>query len=504
MLTKEALNRIVRDGIELTAEIDKNKLFEKLLKTAMEITGCDAGTLYLYRNGALSFKMMKTLSQGVSRGENGETIDLPPVALREENVCAFAAIRRELVNIPDVYSSDRFDFSGPKRYDAITGYRTGSMIVLPLEDAETELIGVLQLMNKTEKDRVVPFTEEDELILRSLGSMTAVSLANMLYIEEIKEQMLSFVQAFATAVDERTPYNGSHTRKVTIYADLLATHINRQHLAGKTEEWFDDNRREQLLLSAALHDIGKMVVPLSVMNKSTRLEERLPFIRQRFELLRALYEADSLKGKISREAFETAEKYLAESLSFIEQTNTAGFLTDESLDRVRKIASRAYDYGDGRTLPYLTEEERDCLLIRKGTLTQSERRVMESHVETTEKILRKVRFNRKYGRVTDFAASHHEFLNGSGYPRHLTAEALPLEARILTVVDTFDALTCTDRPYKKPIPRPRAFAILHDMAAEGKVEERLVQWLEEAVEQVPPEEIERAAATDGWCAIRHE
>ena len=505
MLTKSNLKDIVRIGIELTTEKNKNKLFEKLLRTAMEISGCDAGTLYLYRDESLYFKIMKTLSQGVDRGENGETIDLPPVALREENVCAFSAIHRELINIPDVYTSDRFDFSGPKRYDAITGYRTGSMLVVPLEDGEGVLIGVLQLLNKLDENGdFIPFTEDDEFILQSLGSMTAVSLSNVLYINEIKAQMFSFVQAFATAVDERTPYNGTHTRKVTIYADKLALQINRLHEQGETDDYFDDNRREQLVLSAALHDIGKMIVPLRVMNKATRLDEGLPAVQQRFAYLEALYEGDMLRGRISREEYEATVTDLHESLAFIEEKDSAGFMPDDALDRLRAIGARAYEGADGRTIPWLTEQELTCMLVRKGTLTAEERAVMESHAAMTGKILSKVRFSPKYSEVRRFAASHHELLNGSGYPDHLTAEQLPLETRILTVVDVYDALTCTDRPYKKPIPRPKAFAILHDMAKDGQIEDRLVTWLEQALEGVEVDDIERMAAADDWWSTHEE
>jgi len=499
MLTDKDLRDIVTVGIELTAEKDKNKLLEKLMATAMHISGCDAGTLYLYRDGALEFKIMKTLSMGVSRGERGEKIDLPPVKLKEENVCAFSAIHRELVNIPDVYTSDRFDFSGPRRYDEITGYRTGSMLVIPLEEAEGALIGVLQLINKLDENgKIISFTKDDEFILESLGAMSAVSLANMIYIEEIKAQMFSFVQAFATAVDERTPYNGTHTRKVTIYADLLAKEINRLHRLGEAEESFDPARREQLVLAAALHDIGKMIVPLSVMNKATRLAERLPAVKQRFALLAALYERDKLKGRIAPEEYDAAVSCLTKSLAFIEEKDGAGFLSDEALETIREIAGHYYEKEDGTKIPYLTEEETACLTVRKGTLTNEERLVMESHAAMTDRILSKVRFNRKYSETRRFAAAHHELLNGNGYPNHLTADDLDLEIRILTVVDVFDALTCTDRPYKKPIPRPKAFAILHDMAKDGQIEDRLVTLLEEALKDVTAEQIEEMAATEDW------
>lgn len=190
MLKRADLHEIVAISSELTTEKDKNLLLEKLLAEAMKITACDAGTLYIYEKGRLSFHIMKTLSQKVNRTRKDMT--LPPVELQEENVCAFSAIHREMVNIPDVYHSDRFDFSGPMRYDAMTGYRTGSMLVVPLEDSEEKLIGVLQLINKLDGGEVIPFTEDDEFSLQALGSMTAVSLANMIYSELIKDSSKTF------------------------------------------------------------------------------------------------------------------------------------------------------------------------------------------------------------------------------------------------------------------------------------------------------------------------
>ncbi len=190
MLNRADLHEIVAISSELTTEKDKNLLLEKLLAEAMKITACDAGTLYIYEKGRLSFHIMKTLSQKVNRTRKDMT--LPPVELQEENVCAFSAIHREMINIPDVYHSDRFDFSGPMRYDAMTGYRTGSMLVVPLEDSEEKLIGVLQLINKLDGGEVIPFTEDDEFSLQALGSMTAVSLANMIYSELIKDSSKTF------------------------------------------------------------------------------------------------------------------------------------------------------------------------------------------------------------------------------------------------------------------------------------------------------------------------
>lgn len=492
MLTNKELREIIDIGITLTTEKNKNRLLGKILNTAMEISDCDAGTLYLYTGDSLEFKIMKTLSQKISNGENGEKIDLPPVPLQEENVCAYVAIHKELINIEDVYHSERFDFQGPKKYDAITGYRTKSMIVIPMADTEEELVGVLQLMNAMDKNgNIIPFTKDAEFVLRSMASQAAVSISNMKYMEEIKLQLHSFVSAFATAVDERTPYNGLHTRKVAAYAVILADYINKMYEQGKCEEYFDDNRKDQLHLAAALHDIGKMIVPLSVMNKATRLDEGFKKVQERFLLLKAYYEIDYLKGKISEEEFQEKIRYLDDVLSFIGDIDRVGFMSDENIARVKEIAAKYYVKEDGTKLPYLTEEEKECLSIRKGTLTQDERSIMESHVVMTRKILDKVHFSKNYSKVNLFASSHHECLNGTGYPDHLTAKDLEMEARILAVVDIFDALTCIDRPYKKPMPKEKAFAILHDMAEkEGKLDGRLVTWLEEAMEDVDLQKIE--------------
>lgn len=485
MLSNRELKEMVDIGIELTTEKDRNRLLEKFIAKSMQIANCDAGTLYLYKNDMLEFKIMKTLSQGVSRGERGEVIDLPPVPLIEGNVCAYAAIHQELVNIEDVYHSKRFDFSGPHKYDAITGYRTGSMIVIPMTDAENKLIGVLQLMNAMDAEgQIIPFSEDAEFVLRSFGSQAAVAVANMIYMDEIKQQMHSFVSAMATAVDERTPYNGRHTRKVTAYAGILADYINRKYRQGECSEFFDENRKEQLELASTLHDIGKMIVPLSVMNKSTRLDSHLEKIEERYKRIAAYYEIDYLKGRMSGENYQKACRELQEALERIRQADMAGFLQEEQRAAIRSIGEMCYRGEAGEELAYLTPYELKCLLIQKGTLTDEERAQMESHVIMTERILEKVHFNDNYKNVARFAASHHELLDGSGYPKHLKADEIELETRILAIVDVYDALTSTDRPYKKPMPQEKAFAILHSMAKEGKLEERLVTWLEEAMGEV--------------------
>lgn len=482
-ITNQDFEKILQLGIDLTTVKNRDKLLESIVDNGMEITKCDGGTLYLYEDGMLKFRIMRTVSQNVDRGRNGQEItDVPPVNFREENVCAYSAIHHKVVNIPDVYHSEMFDFAGPKKYDALTGYHTESMLVIPIENNENELIGVLQMINaQDEQGNVIPFDEQYEIIIHSLSSLAAIELTNLRYTKEIKLQMQSFVEAMATAIDARTPYNGNHTRMVAKYAMLLADKINEKQQVGECDEYFDEERMEKLRLAALLHDIGKMIIPKSVMNKATRLDAGKQTLEDRFTLLKCCYERDFYRGCMTKEELDTALAELSEWRTFIDRIDSAGFLPDEDLAKVQELGTKVYTSPDGETISYITEGEKENLCIRKGTLSAEDRKQMESHVEMTAKILSKVYFNKNYEDVPKWAAMHHEFLNGTGYPEHLTEKELPIEARILTIVDVYDALTCTDRPYKKPMPKEKALAILGSMVEEGKMDKVLVGWLSEAV-----------------------
>lgn len=481
-LQYEDFEKIMDIGIRLSTERNRNRLLMTILDKGMEITNCDASTLYLYENGELKFQFMKTLSQGISRGLDGEPIDLPPVPMKEENVCSYAAIHREVVNIPDVYASSRFDFSGPRQYDSLTGYRTQSQLVVPLANNENELIGVLQLINAMEEDgSVIAFNGEYEIIIRALGAIAAIELTNLSYVEALKAQIYSFVEALTTALEERTPYNALHTRNVEKYASLLADYITELHREGKCDDTFDPARKEQLMLAALIHDIGKMVVPLSIMNKATRLDTRIEKVDDRFQLLKALYEVDLLRGKITSEEYEAVSRDLETELAFIHEMDVTDRVSDEDCEHIRKLAEKQHVGENGEVLSYLTGKEAECLSIRSGTLTVQERKEMENHVVMTSKILEKVQFYKGFSMVPKWVGAHHEYMDGSGYPNGLKGDELDLETRLLTVVDIYDALVATDRPYKQPISKQGAIQILKDMAQRGKVDLQLVQWLDEAL-----------------------
>lgn len=481
MYQTENIDIILDTGIALSKEKDRNKLLDMILDKSMEITNCDGGTLYILKDGKLHFHVMKTVSMNVDKGKNGEVIDLPPVPLKEENICAYSVIHKKVLNVKDVYVNDEFDFSGPHRYDQMTGYHTQTMLTIPLLNQEEKAVGVLQLINAMNKEgKVVFFDKRFERIILALASQAAIAVTNIRYLEEIKDQMWSFTEAMAEAIDSRTPYNANHVRNVAVYAGKMADYINELHEEGKEEEYFDINRKEQLVLSALLHDIGKLGIPLNIMNKATRLEERKEDIEKRFEIFRLRYKIRFLEKEMNEQEYLDKIAQLDEIWNLICDINESGFLQDDKCKKLQEIFKLSYQ-DEQENIPYFTKDEQEALLIRKGTLTEAERLIMESHVEVTERILSKVHFNDNFREVTHFAVEHHECLNGMGYPKKLKAPQLSLESRILAVADICDALLATDRPYKKPMPKEKAFAILHNMAEEGRIDEKLVQYLEVCV-----------------------
>lgn len=478
---KEQLYReILEIGIALSTEKNYANLLQLILQKSMEVTHCDGGTLYLYENGYLHFNIMQTISLDIYQDVNQAPIDLPPVALREENVCAYAAIHKEVINIEDVYNSSRFDFSGPKNYDPIINYHTKSMLVLPLLSHENELIGVVQLINALDDHgNVIAFQKAFERIILSLASQAAVAVSNMRFLSEIKDLLHSFVAAMGAAVDARTPYNGNHTRKVTEHVGGFAKYLQTLYIKGEYEEPFDENRIEQITMAAALHDIGKMIIPLRIMDKNTRLDSSFDKIKQRFLLLQCYYELDYLKGRIDKAAYDAEYNYIEESFLLVKKLNSMGYLPPEYEEPIKALGEKSYRLGDGTLLYYLTEYEKKCLCIKKGTLTNEERTAMENHVLMTSHILENIHFSKNYQNVKLFAGNHHELLDGSGYPRHLTEKDISSDVRILTMIDIYDALTSDDRPYKKIMPQETAFCVLNEMAEEGKLDGKLIHLFEQ-------------------------
>ncbi|MFI3177186.1 MAG: HD domain-containing phosphohydrolase [Eubacteriales bacterium] len=468
MISEES-KKILEINYALTAEKDREALLEHILSATMEMTNCDAGTLYIATDEELIFKVMITKSLGILKGARHEPINLPPIPISKENVCAYTVLEKKITNIPDVYHSDLFNFEGPIRYDRLTGYKTISMLTVPMENNFGEIIGVMQLINsQDEAGEIIPFSEDSELVALSLGAQAAVCLTNMNYTKQLEELMQSMVKTISTAINLRSPYNVTHTNNMVFYAKHFMEWANQKEDC----EWkFSEFDQSLLEMTIWLHDIGKLITPLEIMNKATRLGAHYEKIIERFELILLCEELHAIKEGTDTVALQKEQQ---ETLEFIEHMNTIGYLEDDNYARVQELAHKTYRDGKGKVQKWFLEEEIACLSIRKGTLTEEERVTMQEHVILTEQLLAKMKFNGRYQNVPLWARSHHELLDGSGYPKKLTDHEIEREVRLLTILDIYDGLSSTDRPYKAGFSLKKSLEILESMADEKKLDKTIL------------------------------
>ncbi|HOK06784.1 MAG TPA: HD domain-containing phosphohydrolase [Syntrophales bacterium] len=485
------IGRLSQIGVALTAERNIDRLLEMIIEGACDLTRADGGTLYILSEDAdaLRFAIVRNETLKIKMGGTGTPITWPAVALHlpdgRENrtqVSAYAALTGQVVNIPDVYNAEGFDFSGTREFDGRTGYRSRSMLVVPMRDHEGELIGVLQLLNARDEatGEVTPFSAEARMMAESLSSQAAVALSQNRLIRDLEELLESFITSIAAAIDEKSPYTGGHIRRVAELSLAIAGKINECTSGPFAAVRFTDDELKELRFAAWLHDVGKITTPEYIVDKATKLEalfDRLEVIKLRARF--AAGDRGAQEGWVSPRDPESGEeplpadasrKGLEEDLAFLEEINRGDrLLTDVDLARIREIAARRCCIG-GEEVPLLTAEEVENLSIRQGTLTGREREIINNHVRMTIKILSSLPFPRKLKRVPLFAGAHHEKLDGTGYPQGLKGDLLPLQARILAFADVFEALTAKDRPYKKGKTVKEALRIMEFMVKDGHID----------------------------------
>ncbi len=495
----EHLRHLTDIGLALSGEQNRDRLLEMIVSLARSITGADAGTLYIVDDSGkyLEWVVMQNDTMNVRLGgASGNPITLPPVRLytaegeeNHANVSSHVALTREVVNIEDVYCAEGFDFTGTRRYDASTGYRSRSMLVIPMENHEYEIIGVLQLLNAKDKHsgEVTAFSPVGLAAVQSLASQAAVALTNTQLINGLKALLYSFMQSIAAAIDAKSPYTRGHIDRVVDLTMRIAETVNAQNDGPFKDVRFDENELEELKLAAWMHDVGKITTPVHVVDKSTKLEaivDRIEMVRTRFRFIGKALQAELLEkllelagsGASRAEMFAVTEdmearrQELEADLDFVVSCNKPGeFMSDERIERVKAIAARTYRDGDEEK-PWLTGDELKNLCIRKGTLTDAERKIIEDHTVVTIDMLTRLPFPKRLSRVPEFAGAHHEKLDGTGYPNHIGGDALSLQARILAVADVFEALTAKDRPYKEPMKLSQAMKIMGFMVKDKHVD----------------------------------
>lgn len=477
-MRQKDVDKILEIGVLLSSERDLNRLLEKILSSVMELTRCNAGTLYLLDGDSLRFKIMRNDTLGKYEGGDGRDPNLPPVPLDREHVCSLALLENRTIVVDDVKNCREYDFSGHLKYDDKIGYHTRSILVVPMRNREGEKIGVLQMINAMDgQGNICPFPEDTVLLVESVASQAAITIQNVRYIRAIKGLFQSFVRVMSSAVDERTPYNGNHTRHMAACGEKFIDYLNENARSRGEKEPFSKDHREELLMSIWFHDIGKLVTPLEVMNKESRLlpPQRREFLH-RMETIRLLAKVEYVQGNLTAEEYDKVTGQTREAEAFVEAVDKEdGYVTDEMMAQLKDLRDRTYTGEDGKTCPWLSREEYDMLSIRRGNLSPEERGIMEEHVVITDKLLSQIQFSPELSHVREWAAAHHEALNGMGYPKGKKGTEIPMEVRIITILDIFDALVAADRPYKKGKSVEEALGILMDGAEKGRLDKELTQ-----------------------------
>ncbi len=491
------IKKLSQIGTALSAERNLDKLLEMIVEEASEFTNADAGTLYILEDDALKFKIIQNKTLKIKMGgTTNNPIIFPPVKLEESNVSAYVALKDASVNIPDVYHSDLFDFTGPKKFDETSKYRTKSMLVVPMKNHENDVIGVLQLINAKDlkTDEVIPFSIDFEELTHSLSSQAAVAITNAKLIQDMENLFNSFVKVMATAIDEKSPVTAGHIKRVAELTVVMAQTINAQKEGKFANTFFNEDQLHELKIAGWMHDIGKVTTPVQVVEKGKKLQtifDRVNYIGLRFLFLAKTIETEGLKKKIElmekgaskseiqKLEKETEEKLqeIRESRKFVMLCNEPGeFMQDEKIERLQSLAKIVY-MEDGKQKHLLDENELLNLSIRKGSITDEERKKMQDHAAVTLKMLEQIPFTKKLKNIPLFAGSHHECLNGKGYPKGLKGDEIPFEGKIMAVVDIAEALSASDRPYKSAMPMEQVYKILGFMVKDGELDPALVDLM---------------------------
>lgn len=502
--TSESVKYILRVSRELNGVRDTNMLLGLILLKAREVTNADAGSIYTIdwdnyekRAGMIRFR----ITQNESVPQNLSEFQIP---ISDKSIVGNAVLHEKAINIPDLYQLDEDPNKNPFRarhdrtWDQKIGYECRSMLTLPMFDISSRVIGVIQLINRkkvgvkalSEKQQfdtlVEAFDEASVEYAEIVAHQAGIALENALLTEEKEQLFEGFVHASVTAIEQRDPTTSGHSHRVARLTVETARVINSVTDGRLGPVTFSDDQLKEIEYASLLHDFGKLGVREEVLVKAKKLypwqedilKERFEHVRSRYEIeylrdlvkyLRAphLYPpgfgADYLKASRDRKMTE-----LDEYVHFVLKANEPTVLEQGGFERLKDIANIQFRDAHEEQRPLLLDNELKALSVSRGSLTREEFAEIQSHVVHTYEFLRKIPWGSKFANVPQIAAKHHEKLDGSGYPTAAMAEEIPLQSRIMTIADIFDALTASDRPYKKAVPVPKALEIIEMEVKSGR------------------------------------
>lgn len=494
------LEEIFEIARAMTTERDVTKLLAVILEKSRYITSADAGSIYVVEGDGPSAKLRFKLSQNDSVTFDSREFVMP---ISKKSIAGSSIVNRKPINIADVYNlppDSPFQFD--RSFDAKIGYITRSMIVVPLFSQRDEAIGVIQLINrKRNRDRklqsfddaereVVAFDESSEELLQLVASQAAASLENALLYSEITGLFEGFVTASVEAIESRDPTTSGHSRRVADYSVRLASVVDAESLGYYKGIRFTKNELRELEYASLLHDFGKIGVRERVLVKAKKLfDERLEVIRSRFDYVLRTLETKALREKVARlqagaskeeiesldQDYERKREALEAAYSAVLNANEPTVLSGGDFARISELKNERYEDIQGNQCPLLHDEEIAALSIPRGSLTAEEIEEIRSHVSHTYRFLSRIPWGKTLKNVPSIAGAHHEKLDGTGYPNGMKGPEIPLASKIMSIADIYDALTASDRPYKKAVPADRALDILEFSVKDGHLDAELVK-----------------------------
>ena len=473
MDNNQVLSHLVDIAKSLSVEQDTTKLLEKILFSAKQLANADGGTIYSIVNGnELRFDTLVNDSMGsYMGGSSGVEIPFPTIPLYEDGepnthaLVAYAAASDQVINIEDAYSFDDFNMSAAREFDRKTGYRTKSLLTIPMKNHEGDLNGVLQLINAQQDGEIIPFAKELEVIIVSLASLAAVALTNRQLIDGMEELFDAFTKLIAKAIDEKSPYTGGHCRRVPELTLMIADAVHDTENGPLADFNMTEKDRHQLSIAGWLHDCGKIATPEYVMDKSKKLEcvfDRIELVDAKFEIAirdielafthkinACLIEGQSAQVASLQTEMEKQISALNADREFLRTSNFGGeFMSPDDQKRIAAMAENTQIVIGGNKQPLLSSEEIYNLQIARGTLNNEERATINRHMDVTIDMLEALPFPKHLKNVPEYAGGHHEKMDGTGYPKGLTRDEMSVQARVMAIADIFEALTASDRPYK--------------------------------------------------------
>jgi len=499
------LNRI---GVALSAEKDIERLQSFILTTMRQLTHADGASLWLKMDEDSGPKLFLASSQNHSLDKS--TYQAFKVPVNEKSVVGYTVSVGKSQIYDDAYNPPPGKPVGGKSFDAQFGYRTKSMLTVPMRDYHNDVVGAVQLINAKKRyetkltidnvgTEVVSFQPDDVEMIESIASQAAVALDNKSLLDSIQALFDGFVQASVTAIEQRDPSTAGHSGRVEGLTTRLARAINEIATGTYRNVHLGEDQLKELRYACLLHDFGKVGVREHILIKAKKLVPgQLEVIRARFEFIErsvqvkyATEKLEAMKADRNGSTIDEIDRRLTAELAQLNEwvnsiaaANEPTVMPEDKASMLEFLSQQTYYDISGNPHPMLEPQEFRFLSIRKGTLDPQERLEMESHVTHSFHFLTKIPWTPVMKGIPEIAYGHHEKLDGSGYPRGLAGDQIPLQARMMTISDIYDALTAQDRPYKRAVPPATALDILHEEAKQGKLDQDLLEiFVEKRIHQ---------------------